>query len=525
MDDRRNDLDALRGFAMALGLVVHASLSFFPIPWVVHDTEPSDVLPLVFVAIHGFRMPLFFVLSGYFTMLVYRRRGLGHLLRQRFARIVIPLLIAWLTIFQIDRGLERYAFRTARPEPGIASILAGDATALRDRLDSGIAPTTRDRVYQRTLLSWAVCSNHPAVVAAALDGGADPNARSRLGDTPLHEAVALGCDNSVAVLLDRGADPDAANHAGRTPRAMLIPSADLTAYLAPMIGLPPIDADAVARGRGRARDLLGEGPATVAGPFDEIVLAYWRFCGSDRFRLRMGQTSLHLIDTNVFDHLWFLWFLCWMVAIFAGLAFAGLLPDGRQRWWFLPLSCLPQAFMGQFVSSSAGPDTSFGIVPLPHMLLFYGCFFFFGAATFAADGLDTRIGRRWPWLLTLAAVLFVLMLVTIGLRPAATLVQPAFAWAASLGWIGLFRRLVPRPNATAAWFADAAYWMYLAHVPLVLAAQLAIRDWPLPGELKFLLILAGVTALLLASYRWFVRPTIVGRILNGPRPSSAQASS
>ena len=59
--------------------------------------------------------------------------------------------------------------------------------------------------------------------------------------------------------------------------------------------------------------------------------------------------------------------------------------------------------------------------------------------------------------------------------------------------------------------------MYLAHVPLVLAAQIAIREWPLPGIVKFLLILVAVTAVLLVTYAWCVRPTILGRILNGPR--------
>jgi hypothetical protein len=63
--------------------------------------------------------------------------------------------------------------------------------------------------------------------------------------------------------------------------------------------------------------------------------------------------------------------------------------------------------------------------------------------------------------------------------------------------------------------------MYLAHVPLVLAAQLAVCEWPLPGGLKFLLILVAVTAVLLVTYAWCVRPTIIGRILNGPRPAQA----
>jgi peptidoglycan/LPS O-acetylase OafA/YrhL len=87
----------------------------------------------------------------------------------------------------------------------------------------------------------------------------------------------------------------------------------------------------------------------------------------------------------------------------------------------------------------------------------------------------------------------------------------------SLALIGLFSRLFPHPRPAVAWLADASYWMYLVHVPLVMAAQLLIRQWPLPAGVKFLLILGLVTPLLLASYRWIVRFTVIGSLLNGPR--------
>jgi peptidoglycan/LPS O-acetylase OafA/YrhL len=119
-------------------------------------------------------------------------------------------------------------------------------------------------------------------------------------------------------------------------------------------------------------------------------------------------------------------------------------------------------------------------------------------------------------------VLLVAGIVTMNDRLLATLLQPAYAWAMSLGLIGLFHRVFPRPDARIAWLADASYWMYLAHVPLVLAAQMAVRDWPLPGGVKFLLILVAVTAVLLVSYAWCVRPTIIGRILNGPREAASR---
>ena len=131
--------------------------------------------------------------------------------------------------------------------------------------------------------------------------------------------------------------------------------------------------------------------------------------------------------------------------------------------------------------------------------------------------METRLGARWQWLLPAATLLFVAGIATIGIRPADAVLQPTYAWAMGLGLIGLFQRFFSQPSARVAWLADAAYWMYLAHVPLVLAAQIAIREWPLPGIVKFLLILVAVTAVLLVTYAWCVRPTILGRILNGPR--------
>jgi peptidoglycan/LPS O-acetylase OafA/YrhL len=522
MTKRRSDLDALRGFAMALGIVVHASLSFFKSAWPVHDARPSGLMPLVFLVIHGFRMPLFFLLSGYFTMLVYRRRGLKSLLEQRFARIAVPLVLAMATIGPLDGLLERHAIRSFRPEPAIAEMIAGHVDAVRRRFAAGADAEGHDQLFHRRMLTWAACSNQAAVVEAVIEAGADVNARGGLGDTTLHEAVVYGADEAVAVLLDRGADPRIANRSGRTALAMTLLSPEIAAEYAPLLGLPPLDPDEIARGRGRIRELLGGIEMTVAGPVDRVVLAYWGFLGSDRFQFRVGGTPIHLVDTNMFNHLWFLWFLCWLVAAFAVLARCNVLPTGRHRWWLVPLSVVPQVFMGQSLSGFVGPDTSFGLLPMPHLLLFYGCFYFFGAATFAAEGMETRLGDQWRLLLPAAAVLFVAGLVTISLRPAASVLQPAYAWAMSLGLIGLFHRFFPSPSARVAWLADASYWMYLAHVPLVLAAQTAVRDWPLPGGVKFLLILVAVTAVLLVSYAWCVRPTIIGRILNGQRAAGAE---
>ena len=520
MAQRRTDLDALRSFAMLLGIALHASLSFFAFPWPVHDTQRSDLLPLFLVAVHGFRMPLFFLLSGYFTMLVYRRRGLKSLLEQRFTRIFLPLVIAAATIMPLDMAIRRFAHRTIRPEQAVEEILSGDEAAVRHRLATPEAVEMKDAFYGRTPLAWATLQGDPAIVAAVLDAGADVDERDSSGNTALHVVALFGRDAAGRVLVERGADVLAKNIVGRLPAALMALPADFAAECAPMVGLNTLGVDDVLRGRERLRDMLPTGPnaeGTLGGPLDRVTLAFWSAISSEWLRLRVGAWSLHLVETNVFDHLWFLWFLCWLVAIFAVLAVAGLLPSGRGRFWLVAASCLPYAVMGMSLAGSYGPDTSYGILPKPHVLGYYACFYFFGVATFAAEGIDTRLGRHWKFLLPLAAMFLVAGLATMNDRTLATVLQPAYAWTMSLALIGLFHRLFAAPRPAMTWLADASYWMYLVHVPLVMTAQLLVRQWPLPAEVKFVVILAMVTPLLLASYRWCVRYTSIGSLLNGPR--------
>ena len=520
MAQRRTDLDALRSFAMLLGIALHASLSFFAFPWPVHDTQRSDLLPLFLVAVHGFRMPLFFLLSGYFTMLVYRRRGLRSLLEQRSMRIFLPLVIATATIGPLDMAIRRFAHRTIHPEPAIEEILTGDEAAVRQRLARPGAVNRKDAVWGRTPLAWATLHGDPAIVAAVLDAGADVNERDGSGNTALHVVALFGRDAAGRVLVERGADPLARNVVGRLPAAVMALPADFAAECAPLVGLNMLSVDDVLQGRGRLRDILPSGPnaeGTLGGPLDRITLGWSRALSSEWLRLHVGSWSLHLFETNVFDHLWFLWFLCWLVVIFAILDVTGLLPSGRHRWWLVAASCLPQAVMGMSLAGVYGPDTSLGLLPKPHVLGYYACFYFYGVATFAAEGIDTRLGRHWKFLLPAAAVLFVAGLATMNDRTLATILQPAYAWTMAVGLIGLFHRFLAGHRPAMSWLADASYWMYLIHVPLVMVAQLVVRQWPLLAEVKFVVILATVTLLLLASYRWCVRYTAIGTLLNGPR--------
>jgi peptidoglycan/LPS O-acetylase OafA/YrhL len=188
-------------------------------------------------------------------------------------------------------------------------------------------------------------------------------------------------------------------------------------------------------------------------------------------------------------------------------------------------SCVPQLVMGMSMAAGFGPDTSFGILPRPHLLAFYACFYFFGVATFAAEGLDTQLGRHWKLLLPTAIALLVAGIATMHDRLLASVLQPAFAWAMSLGLIGLCARFCSRPSPLVSWLADASYWMYIVHPPLVMVAQMVVRSWAMPADMKFLVVMALVTPVLLLSYRYGVRHTAIGSLLNGPRSASPRSGS
>jgi peptidoglycan/LPS O-acetylase OafA/YrhL len=390
---RRSDLDALRGFAMLLGIAVHASVAYFTCPWPVQDPRQSWWLASGFGVVHGFRMPLFFLLSGFFTMLVRQRRGLRELLRQRALRILLPLAIACLTILPLDR----------------------------------------------VVMAWTM--------------GISPGS--------IFEPLPMPTDTN-----------------------------------------PPE-------------------PGLRQRPLDSIVGSYRRWLKSPVRVVDIGGHRVQVFTTDVFDHLWFLWYLCWLVAAFAVAEAIGFGPTGPNRWWLVPASCLPYVGMQTYF----GPETALGLLPVPHLLLYSGCFFWFGAASYAAEGPGSLLGRRWPVVLPLSLlVILPAGLASMGDRALASTLQPAYAWGMSLGLIGLFHRFCSRPSDRVRWLSDASYWMYLVHLPVVIVFQVLLRGLPWPAGWKFLAALTATVAVALVTYQWCVRYTLIGRVLNGPRSPRGSTS-
>jgi peptidoglycan/LPS O-acetylase OafA/YrhL len=87
----------------------------------------------------------------------------------------------------------------------------------------------------------------------------------------------------------------------------------------------------------------------------------------------------------------------------------------------------------------------------------------------------------------------------------------------TLGFIGAGLRFLSTPSRTVRYLADASYWMYIAHLPLVMALQTAWMHLGAPWWLKYVAVVLAANALLLWSYKLWVRPTWIGALLNGSR--------
>jgi glucan biosynthesis protein C len=97
---RLDHLDAARAFALVLGVVFHAALSYSPLylGWAVQDVSTgAGVLHFMHVS-HSFRMELFFLLAGFFSHGLLQRQGPGAFLRSRAIRLGVPFAAGWFLL-------------------------------------------------------------------------------------------------------------------------------------------------------------------------------------------------------------------------------------------------------------------------------------------------------------------------------------------------------------------------------------------------------------------------------------------
>mgnify|MGYP000657536169 CR=1 FL=1 len=173
------------------------------------------------------------------------------------------------------------------------------------------------------------------------------------------------------------------------------------------------------------------------------------------------------------------------------------------------------------------PDT--GIVPNTTALIAYGTAFLFGWALQRQGENVMRIQTLWPLHLVLAGAFTAVCWYLIGghtqMTPALegsdkTVYACAYAvamWFWTFGLIGAALKFFSGESKMRRYLADSSYWLYIIHLPIVIALQVWTFKWGWPAEAKYAFILGLSIPLMLLSYHVLVRYSFIGGVLNGKR--------
>ena len=98
-------MDWLRIGAFALLILYHIGMFFVPWGWHVKTAQPIEWFALPMLATNAWRLGLLFVVSGYASAALFARSsGLGGFVRNRTARLLVPLVFGIAVIVPSARS-------------------------------------------------------------------------------------------------------------------------------------------------------------------------------------------------------------------------------------------------------------------------------------------------------------------------------------------------------------------------------------------------------------------------------------
>ncbi len=250
-------------------------------------------------------------------------------------------------------------------------------------------------------------------------------------------------------------------------------------------------------------------------------------------------------------HPWFchLWFLEYLALFYLGIVTLDVLRPRRWEVWmdrgeqklvrlmrqhWMPLLMASLTTLALLPMRSWVVDTPLSLIPQARFFLYYGVFVALGWMMHRNPGLLMATARHLNWrnafLLAASAVALVVFLWNVGAVPAHASWTSAIAirWCASLcTWLavllvlGAMVLLLDQPSPTLRYLADASYWCYLIHLPIVLWLQGSLPA-NLAGPARFAVVLAIASAVSVATYHVFIRYTPLNEVFGSRRPVKAR---
>lgn len=265
--------------------------------------------------------------------------------------------------------------------------------------------------------------------------------------------------------------------------------------------------------------------------------------------LKLGFASLAEIPAGLFvgTHLWFLYYLLLItLSIMLVRGVIGLSPalyksitdksDGVIKWlcngpMAIPFLVLPTALCLWFMKSWGLDTADKSLIPDIPVSMIYGGGFLFGwmlhrqpllidkLVEISADKIITCVGAVIATSLLSSYEMQYSHSQYSLIKICYVVTYAMMMWSLILLTIGTCKKLVKGENKTIRYIADASYWLYLIHLPIVIFLQITFAELPLHWSLKLLSICGLTLAISLLLYDFAVRNTLLGKVLNGTRKS------
>lgn len=595
---RHHDLDALRAFAMLLGIVIHGVLSFVGTPiWSAQDVNQNPQYLVILDFIHGFRMPLFFLVSGFFTAMMWQKKGSLSLFAHRTKRILIPLILGMIVFAPLlnnmeslkdwknelgkdNKNKEQYDKKQIKGTTIWAASKRGDIDLIKKRISEGKDLNRKDSM-QATPLHWAAVYGNEETVKLLLNNGADHSIGDDNGSTPLAWAAFMSESGTAKLLMDAGASTQHKSRDGSTPIDATNINRETMKFIMSILRIDA-DLDVVMSKRSEIKATLRGNNVTGASKFTAMI---------GDFFVTNYVIDFFGRDVIILHHMWFLYILFSIIFIFCSLTLIIEKLSINSLWNYLPelvksiiraislIAIVLSTFYSQIYMGTGefGPATAVFFDPEElhdfftlqgfdgksawPVLAHYSLFFLAGAIFFGIKGFGSFTKYAWPMLFFASSIIFIIAISEyrkpcpdwINLRkgldgpiaflaPTIQSIQDSFneldkekdgviakramittlyCWLMTFAFVGFFRFFFSGESKLVRFVSDSSYWLYLAHQPLVIALQIILSDWDIPIFIKFPLICAITAGILLLTYRYIVRYTFIGTILNGKKIRTA----
>jgi glucans biosynthesis protein C len=442
--ERIHYFDHLRSLAMLLGIYVHACFPYgagFLNAWFFQDQSTSVSITMGFLFLHLFRMPLFFLIAGFFANYLIHKRGVKGFIKNRLVRIGLPFII-FLPLLLIGSGVTV-----------ITSVLV---------------------VPKENL--------NPAI----------------------RQAVVSFKENF------------AANKSGK--------------------------ANTTTESKGHSTAAAPKEPDSTAKPQTPSTAAPLK---KPNASTKSNNTQSSQEDPVVTQHLWFLYYLlffCFTAALLQNLhhrfitKLFAIFFGSSIYIWLAPLLLVPALHTVGVPASTPGH-----IIPRLWPFGYYGVFFLLGwHFLYHQDYMDRIRKHLWPFILAGLFAAFLFLYLQPGAEPFRNslpgwmsfnttsvsflskktinvLLEAFSAVYLVMASLLLGKRFLNFNSRIIRFISDSSYWVYLMHYPLITIIQAFLVRLPVPIFIKFIASSAMVVGIGLVTYRYMVRYTFIGTMLNGKR--------